>query len=216
MVLRFSWTTFDVTNGLPPGWRDDVAALAGEADFREFPRTPVLSREAGDVAGVSRGRVHADQVQRSLPWLREFYRGDFLQLAQEVCTERVAAAADDRYGVVLNVQRGDTMRFECHVDSNPLTGLLFCTDQPAGTGGELVFGHDPAAAEVGAVERDCSVIRPHAGHLIFFEGSKYPHYARPLQSGSGVRVVAVMNFYTESRPESTRPAELNRHLYGEG
>jgi hypothetical protein len=25
-----------------------------------------------------------------------------------------------------------------------------------------------------------------------------------------------MNFYTESRPESTRPAELNRHLYGEG
>ena len=38
------------------------------------------------------------------------------------------AAADDRYGVVLNVQRGTKMRFECHVDSNPLTGLLFCTD----------------------------------------------------------------------------------------
>ena len=66
------------------------------------------------------------------------------------------------------------------------------------------------------MERDCSVIRPQAGHLIFFEGSKYPHYARPLLAGSGVRVVAVMNFYTESRPESTRPPELNRHLYGEG
>jgi len=24
-----------------------------------------------------------------------------------------------------------------------------------------------------------------------------------------------MNFYTESCPESTRPAELNRYLYGE-
>src|ERR1700683_5246073 len=91
MVLRFSWTTFDVTNDLPAGWRDDVAALAGEADFRGFPRTPVLSREAGDVAGVSRGRVHADQVQRSLPWLREFYRGDFLQFAQEGWNERGAA-----------------------------------------------------------------------------------------------------------------------------
>ena len=42
------------------------------------------------------------------------------------------AAHDDRYGVVLNVQRGTEMRFECHVDSNPLTGLLFCTDHPDG------------------------------------------------------------------------------------
>jgi hypothetical protein len=24
-----------------------------------------------------------------------------------------------------------------------------------------------------------------------------------------------MNFYTESYPESTRPVELNRHLYGD-
>ncbi len=30
-----------------------------------------------------------------------------------------------------------------------------------------------------------------------------------------MRVVAVMNFYTESSPESTRPRELNRHLYGD-
>lgn len=123
-------------------------------------------------------------------------------------------AADDRYGIILNVQRGTGMRFECHVDSNPLTGLLFCTDHPAG-GGELVVGHDPAAADVDAIERDCSVIRPHAGHLIFFDGRKNPHYARPLALEADVRVVAVMNFYTGSCPESTRPPELNRHLYGD-
>jgi hypothetical protein len=29
-----------------------------------------------------------------------------------------------------------------------------------------------------------------------------------------VRVVAVMNFYTTSCPESTRPLDLNRHLFG--
>jgi len=28
-------------------------------------------------------------------------------------------------------------------------------------------------------------------------------------------VVAVMHFYTVSSPESTRPRELNRHLFGE-
>jgi hypothetical protein len=31
-----------------------------------------------------------------------------------------------------------------------------------------------------------------------------------------MRVVAVMNFYTESCPESTQPRELNKHLYGDG
>lgn len=214
MPLGFSWKTYDITSDLPEDWQADIGTVAAGADFRDFPRTPVLSREAGHIAHISRGRVHADRVRENLPWLYRFYRGYFLQLAREVCAEHVVPALDDRYGVVLNVQRGTEMRFECHVDSNPLTGLLFCTDQPTGTGGELVFGHDPGASDVDAVERECSVIRPHAGHLIFFEGSKYPHYARPLAAESDVRVVAVMNFYTTSCPESTRPPELNRHLFG--
>jgi hypothetical protein len=213
MPLRFRWTTFDLKGSLPPGWQRAVRAAAVQADFRLFPRTPVLSREAPDVAGIPRGRVHADQVRERLPWLYRAYRGAFLELAREACTEPVTTAADDRYGVVLNVQRGTAMRFECHVDSNPLTGLLFCTDHA--TGGELVFAHDAAAADIGAVERDCSVVRPHAGHLIFFDARRHPHYARPLAADSDMRVVAVMNFYTESSPESTRPRELNKHLYGD-
>ena len=59
------------------------------------------------------------------------------------------------------------------------------------------------------------MIRPTAGHLIFFDGRQHPHYARPLTVGLGPEIVAVMNFYTESSPESTRPRELNRHLYGD-
>jgi hypothetical protein len=78
-----------------------------------------------------------------------------------------------------------------------------------------VVGHDSAAVGVEAVERDCSVIRPQAGQLIFFDGNTCPHYARALRSESDGRVVAVMNFYTESCPESTRPQGLNRHLFGE-
>ncbi len=49
--------------------------------------------------------------------------------------------------------------------------------------------------------------------MIFFDGREHPHYARPLSAESDLRVVAVMNFYTESYPESTRPPELNRHLF---
>jgi 2OG-Fe(II) oxygenase superfamily len=213
MPSMFRWTTFDLNGSLPADWQSDLRAVAAEADFREFPRTPVLSREAANVSHIPRGRVHAHQVRERLPWLYQLYRGLFVELAREACAERVAAARDDRYGVVLNVQRGATMRFECHVDSNPLTGLLFCTDHPAG--GELVVAHDAGAADIASVERDCSVIRPHAGHIIYFDARNHPHYARPLTAASETRVVAVMNFYTESYPETTRPRELNRHLYGD-
>lgn len=214
MSSRFHWTTFDVGSMLPPRWQREVWTVAAEADFRAFPRTPLLSREAGEVRHIPRGRVHANQVLRRLPWLHAAYHGPFLELAGDAAyPEYVAAAGDDRYGVVLNVQRGTEMRFECHVDSNPLTGVLFCTDHRAG--GELVFAHDATAAGVAAVDHDCSVMRPHAGHLVFFDARQHPHYARPLAAASDTRIVAVMNFYTGSFPESTRPPELNRHLYGD-
>jgi hypothetical protein len=216
MPQKFTYTSFDVTGRLPGDWQDQIKAVANDADFRNFPRTPVLAREAEHVAHIKRGRVHAAQVKDDLPWLYELYRGHFLELATSLRPEQVSPARDDRYGLVMNVQRGISMRFECHVDSNPLTGLLFCTDHPEGSGGELVFAHNRGAADVDAVERSCSVIRPCAGQLIFFDGREYPHYARALRSGSDLRIAAVMNFYTASCPESTRPRELNRHLYGEG
>jgi hypothetical protein len=214
MLSRFWWTTFDVTEFLPQDWQRDVMAVAADADVREFPRTPVLTREAEDVSSVRRGRVHADQVQRGLPWLRGLYRGPFLDLANQASTEKpVLTATDERYGVVLNVQRGSSMRFECHVDSNPVTGLLFFTEHEKG--GELVVGHDKSAQSVEGIEKNHSVIRPQAGHLAFIDGRKHPHYARPLVHDDDVRVLAVMNYYTQSCPESTRPPELNSHLYGD-
>jgi hypothetical protein len=132
MSIRFSWSEFDVSDRLPQNWQEDISTAAAQADSRDFPRTPVLSREAADVTHVTRGRVHADKVQQALPWLYKLYRSDFLELATEARGEPIKAAFDDRYGIVLNVQRGNSMRFECHVDSNPVTGLLFFTEHPAG------------------------------------------------------------------------------------
>jgi hypothetical protein len=213
MAPRFHWTTFDLNDWLPSGWQEDVLAAAATAEIRYFPRTPVISRESLDVLRVARGRVHADQVRERLPWLHKSYKTEILELASEMSAEPVTAAADDRYGIVLNVQRGTKMRFECHVDSNPLTGLLFCTDHAAG--GELVVAHDTTAQGLEEVDRSCSVIPPYAGQLIFFDGRRNPHYARVLTQESETRIVAVMNFYTDSCPESTRPRELNKHLYGD-
>jgi len=214
MSQEFSHWERDVTGLLPEGWQEDIDAVAGKADFKPFPRTPILSREAPDVTHIERGRVDADTVMQCLPWLYKLYRNEFLELAAEARREHIDAACDDRYGVVLNVQRGKTMRFECHVDSNPVTGILFFTNHPAG-GGELVVSSNPDALGVDEVERDSTSIEPKAGQIIFFDGKTYPHYARHLLDESDVRVVAVMNFYTRSCPESTRPPELNRHRFGD-
>ena len=51
--------------------------------------------------------------------------------------------------------------------------------------------------------------------MVLFDGRRNPHYVRPLTSETDVRIVAVMNYYTDLSPESTRPPELNRHLYGD-
>jgi hypothetical protein len=84
-----------------------------------------------------------------------------------------------------------------------------------GAGGELVFAHDEMATSLADVERSCSALRPHAGHLIFFDGRQHPHYVRPLRADDDIRVVAVMNYYTDECPESTRPPQLNRYLFGD-
>jgi hypothetical protein len=215
MRPTFSWTSFDVTELLPTRWRQDVLAAAEGSDDRDFPRTPVISREADNVEQITRGRVHADQVASKLPWLPVLYRGIFRKLGLQAIGADVYAAADERSGPGLTVQRGPAMRFECHVDSNPVTGLLFCTDHGPGAGGELVFAHDESARSLTEIERSCSVLRPQAGHLIFFEGRRYPHYVRPLRADDEIRVAAVMNYYTDEYPESSRPRELNRHLYGD-
>lgn len=200
---------------LPSGWEQDVASAVEKARFCEFPLTPLISREALDVAGILRGRVAAEAVKQEVPWLCKLYKSDILELARTIARERVYAARDSRYGIVLNVQHGRQMRFECHVDSNPLTGILFLSDHDVAGGGELVISSDPQVRGITEIEEDCVAIQARVGKLILFDGRKNPHYVRPLRAPLITRITAVMNFYTESSPESARPAILNHHLFGD-
>jgi glutamate synthase (NADPH) small chain len=69
MPSRFRWTTFDLTDTFPPEWQRDVLMVAADADFRNFPRTPVLSREGPDVSYIT--QIHPmppDTRHPSTPW----------------------------------------------------------------------------------------------------------------------------------------------------
>jgi hypothetical protein len=143
------------------------------------------------------------------------YADEFRDLAQHLSSEAVSTASRDRIAVNLNVQRGRSMRYEAHVDSNPIEGLLYITSHPPGTGGELVVAQRSSAVGVSEIDASAAVIYPVAGHLVFFDARHHPHYVRSLCSDDSMRVVAAMNFYTPSSPESARPPDLDRHLFGD-
>ena len=182
MLSRFRWITFDVSGLLRRAGGGTVRELATDADFRDFPRTPVFSREAAYVCASRGGGSTPIRCGDGSPGFTSPTAASFLNWRARH-GRNVVQARDPRYGLVLNVQRGTSMRFECHVDSNPLTGLLFCTDHAAG--GELVFAHDPAAAVCAESSGTARSSGRTPGHLIFFDARQHPHYARPLTSRVG-------------------------------
>jgi hypothetical protein len=214
-MKKFHWISFDVNDVLPADWQSEVLDLAvHHRTSKELVPTSVTSRESPTVATVAVMTVGGLVVKERLAWLYDLYHGLFLELAQQCSTEPVVTARDDRYGAVLNVQEGRAMRYECHIDSNPIEGLLYCTTHIPGSGGELVVANSIHAADVDSVEADASVVYPIAGNLIFFDARDFAHYVRPLVGDAAVRIVAAMNFYTPSSPEARRPPDLNRHLFG--
>ncbi|MGN6258533.1 MAG: 2OG-Fe(II) oxygenase [Solirubrobacterales bacterium] len=191
----------------------NVARVAAKS--RILQPTSSTSREADPDLRLKTLTVGGEETCAHLPWLADLYKGPFRELAQRCSDLEVTVARDKRYGAVINVKQGTSMSYECHVDSNPLEGLLYVTSHPPGTGGELVVSNRGDVQSREEVDADCSIIYPVAGHLIFFEASRHSHYVRPLRSEQDMRVVVAMNFYTQALPESARPRDLNRHLFGE-
>lgn len=209
---RFHWTTLDIRNLLPDDWQQKILAAA-----RTFARPKVLvsghstSREARKDYRLPTQSMGGNDVATHLPWLRRLYESDFRDFAQLTTTEPVSLMADPNFAITLNVQTGNT-RYECHIDTNPIEGLLYLTTHREGEGGELVVSNRGEAQSIEEVDEDATIIEPKAGYLLFFDGRHHSHYVAPLKAPNAMRVVAAMNYYIPSCPEETRPADLNRHL----
>lgn len=172
------------------------------------------SRESVEVKELGVLTVRGATVWNHLPWLIDLCHSEFRMLAKIHANQDVFTARDKRCAVVMNAQESDGSRYECHVGSNPIEGLLYVTDHPQGDGGELVVAIQRTVKSVAEVDADCSIVYPVAGHLVLFDGRWHPYYVRKL-AGSSTRVAIGMNYYTHSNPESSRPTGLNMDLYGE-
>jgi len=215
--VPFHWHSFDLRAELPAGWQIAILDVAeNRARARTLVPTSVTSRESSADMEIAALTVGGKTVASELPWLYGLYCNRLRELAQEISPEPLSAAVDVRYAINLNVQRGRAMRYECHVDSNPIQGLLYVTDHPPGSGGELVVSNLGDVAGVEEVDRDATRIHPVAGYLVLFDARHHTHYVAGVERDDALRVVAAMNFYTPSCPESSRPTDLNDHLFGTG
>lgn len=210
----FGWTTFDVTSQLPADWDTDIVRVVREHQTDRLLMPPhSTSREQDGTPALCTSAVRGTVVWEELPWVVDLYYGWFRELGERYAGRPVLGAMDQRYAVVLNVQDPGGDRSECHVDTNPIAGLLYATSHRADSGGELVIANSARASSVADVDRDCSVIYPQKGHLVFFDGRSNPHYVRAVTNGDP-RVVVAMNYYTEDCPETMRPSDLDDYLYG--
>jgi hypothetical protein len=157
--------------------------------------------------------VNGKKIKENLPWLYDLYRGTFYEIAKKSTKLNLVVAKNPLYAINFNIQRGIDMRYECHVDSNPVQGLLYVTSHKEGEGGELVVSNVDGVFGIDDIKKDCTIIYPTSGDLVFFDARKHPHYVEPLKEESHFRIAVTMNFYTDESPETQRPKDLNEHLF---
>lgn len=187
---------------LPDEWVQDVMA-AVEAQARRVVHNLPSSTSRQGWTGLDYRVVDGNTVRTVLPWLWVLYQHDLRQLVERAVGQRVRVAQDVRSAVNINVLDSDS-RYDWHVDSNSLTGLLFVTTSEPGAGGELLF------ALGGGREQQ---ILPSCGRLLVFDGRDVLHTVRPPLSRYGPRISIPMNYYLHHDLEQ-RPDDLDRFLYG--
>ncbi|HEY7598075.1 MAG TPA: 2OG-Fe(II) oxygenase [Actinophytocola sp.] len=212
-AARFEWDFENVAALLPTGWQQRLIDVAKNHSMKRTLVPPhSTSRESAEVTSLPIHCVGGKVVQHELPWLVDLYEGKFRKIGERIRGVRLTTARDPRYAVVLNVQFPGE-RYECHVDTNPVEALLYVTDLPKGTGGELAVANNVHARSKEEIDADCQALYPTQGELVFFDGRRHPHYVRKLEDAE-IRVAVAMNYYTDEVPEETRPADLNEYLYG--
>lgn len=214
IVADFHYTEIDLLDSLPATWATDICFIAGRSSTERVLRaTSATSREADSVRDRRIMLVDGLAIRREIPWLFDLYNSLFLDLARMYAKRPTYVARNDLYALNLNVQWGVGMAYECHVDSNPVQGVLYTATLGPDDGGTLVVARDPTAMSVEAVDADCIEIYPKVNHLLLFDARRFPHYVKDVKPGH-VRVAVTMNFYTDDCPETSRPSDLSEHLYG--
>lgn len=198
----------DVTSMMPTDWASQIRECSRiNSRWQVLDGASVTSREKNfhDAALPHVGVVTGDVIADALPWLDALYRGAFLEMANALGVGAFEPCTDLRAATNINATpRG--ARYEWHVDSNPLTGLLFATSHPPAEGGQLIFRPDPQTRPDEAWELQ---VRPRAGNLLLFDAREAAHVVTRLDTD--LRLTVPMNYYFQGAQH--RPEDLDGYLY---
>lgn len=186
---------------LPNGWSDEILTAAEGIAQRVFLHGHAEdSREPQNTAGTDYYVVPGDLIRTKLPWLYNLYEQDLCEVVSSLVGRRMKLSRSVRLGVNINVVKGHNARYEWHVDSSPVSAVLFATTHGDGHGGELAIRMPDALIK----------ISPQAGSLVVFNG-RLAHSVLPLVQG-GARVSVPMIFFYDDFEEADT-TELEEYLY---
>lgn len=202
-----AWST-DISSLLPRDWQQQIReASSAHSAFQTLSGGSSTSRESAFTSeAVPRvGVLTGDTVAHKLSWLDGLYRGALLDIVNARTGIEYEPSSDIRSGININTTL-EGSRYEWHVDSNPITALLFVTSHALEDGGQLVFRPDPIARPT--EEWEVSV-RPQAGVLLIFDAREAAHVVTEVLRGT--RISVPMNYY--ERGTLDRPSDLDEYLY---
>lgn len=189
---------------LPTKWSEEIHRVSEEYAQHVFlDGKSSSSREPENSKGVDYFVVAGDVIFEKLGWLYRLYASKLVVLAATVAQETILVSPDVASAININVLNGVGARYEWHVDTNPLTALLFVTTHSEDDGGELVFR---------LPEQDI-IVHPKAGTLLLFDARNIPHTVMPLKYPHK-RISIPMNYYTiDQTIEKVRPEDLDKYIY---
>lgn len=191
------------TNLLPSGWDVSVRKIIDLAGMETIlSGFSEQSREPDQDVELPVTVVTGDACEKHLPWLAALYKGELRQFVSRKHGVELYTAKDLRSSININCLRGVGARYETHVDTNTVTGVLFACDASPKTGGELVF-----CAEHG----EEAIVWPRPGLFISFDGRTLPHYVGALKIPMD-RISIPLNYYDDPINQF-RPDGLDDRLY---
>lgn len=187
---------------LPKDWIAEItAAVERHPDLCTLDGKSSTSREPAGIEPIQICVVTGEIINKELLWLYDAYAGPLRKLAQELIGKELVVAVDMKNSVNINVLSGIGNRYERHVDSNPVTGLLYASTLREDDGGALIFEHSSGS----------DILYPRAGLFLAFDATATTHYVTSLKKPIN-RVSVPMNYYLAGEKQR-RPADLDTYLY---
>lgn len=174
-------------------WRQKAMDLTGSANRRDT--------DDGIVRHYS--VLDGNRVQREFPSLFGAYAG-WQAMLRAVLGEAVEISIYDRSGVNVRVYHGAGAEHGWHLDTQPITALLYLTTHADEGATEVHPADNP--------EGPVTALLPVAGSMLLMQGRRCLHRAAPI-SGKEPRIAVPLNYYTET--DFVRDASLDVAHYGD-